>query len=460
MKQRKRVFTFEKLQPVDLTDQQVRLELNEAKWVAIWAPTHSKVKVKGGRRIERKLNDTDIQAITVYYVPDIGTLTTDDLRTYLALILIWEKNGRPTDKPVPFSLAQLARAMGITWRAKTGVQLRCSLNRLGIVPMKWENCFYHKPSDQFLTVIMPRHILSYLTFGEKREKGKKVADQDHGAFKFDPHVLDNLMANYSKPIYIDDALALNNELAILLFMHLDIVMADKKLYERNSAELFRELGLQDQKKYQYLSGRQQALQPALKELLGKRLSTGVIRKIDLITNINGDDHKLTVRKGSFQELVIEAAPLRDKKQKSSPSPTAIPPTVNETPFTDEQQKLFAQLQKEFLVAPATAATLVTQHLEATRHQLAAWSYRDHSQIQEKASWIIRAIERAYELPQDYLDALKKREQEEQSKRSKAAIVACGFCDETGKRLINDNGKRCIKRCSHDPAIESILPNYY
>ena len=206
------------------------------------------------------------------------------------------------------------------------------------------------------------------------------------------------------------------------------------------------------------SGRKQRIEPALKELKGKRLSTGVIKNIELLVNANGDDYKLSVRKGSFQEIVIEAIPAQNKKQKTSPAPA--PSTVNEAPFTDEQQHLFTQLQKEFLVATATAARLVTQHLEATKHQLAAWPYRDHSQIQEKASWIIRAIERAYELPQDYLAAIKKREQEEQSKRSKAAIAACGFCDETGKRLINNNGTRCIKRCSHDPAIESTLPNYY
>lgn len=447
MKRKSRIITLAKYEPLDLTNYQIRLELNEAKWVALWSPTHSKVKVEGGRRIERKISDTDIQAITVYYISEFGTLTTDDLKTYLALILIWEREGRPIDRPVPFSLAQLARIRGIAWNAKNAAKLRQSLNRLQMVPMRWENAFYHKPSDQILTVLTPRHILSYLVFGEKRKKGKKVSDQERGTFKFDQHVLDNLTVNYSKPVHIDDALALNNEIAILLFMHLGVVMADKPAFERNSAELFRDLGLQEQKKYKYPSGRKQALQQALKELRGKRLSTGVITKIELVSNIKGNDFKLRVRKGKLGVIDTQAtAVIEATITEASPQ--------NEQMLSEEQQALVSQLQKDFSVTKAKATMLATHYLEATKQQLSAWPYRDQLQIQDKAGWIIRAIEQGYELPQAYLEAVKERKQRERLNRAKEVIAACSLCDESGFRMIMHDGVRTAKRCSHDLAIES------
>jgi hypothetical protein len=371
-------------------------------------------------------------------------LTPDDLKTYLALILIWEQNDRPLNDLVPFSLYQLARVMGITWRAQTATKLRQSLNRLLIVTMKWENAFYYKPSGETFSQYNPMHSLSYLVLGEQRKKGKKIADQKKGLFKFDQHVLENLMANYSKPVYIDDALALNNEIAILLLMHLDVVMADKSFYARNSIDLFHDLGLQKHKKYQYPSGRKQALQPALKELRGKRLSTGVLSKIELIANSRGDDFKLSVHKGKTQIINVEATTITEN---TSTTVQAI---------TDEQQALIEQLHKNFALTRAKATKLVMQHYEATKHQIAAWPYRDHSQIQDKAGWIIRAIEQAYELPHAYLDAVKEQEQRERIKRARTTIEACGLCDENGFRMIERDGQHGVKRCTHNPTIEEKI----
>lgn len=461
MKRKSRIIKLTKYEPIDLTDQKVRLELNEAKWIGIWSPSHSRAKTKLERRIERRINETDIQAITVHYVHGVGTLTTFDLKIYLALILIWEKNGRPTNKPVPFSLAQLARIMSISWNARTAAKLRRSLNRLAVVPMKWENAFYHKASDQILTVIAAKHILSYLVFGKRKQKGKKVTEKDKGAFKFDQHVLDNLMANYSKPVHIDDALSLKNEIAILLLMHLDIVMADKSFYSRNSAELFQEFGLQDQIKYQYPSGRKQALEPAIKELKGKRLSTGVIAKISLVSNLKGNDLKLTVHKGKLNVIDVEATPITQPEltfeQKTTNKPSTIEP---KEPLTEEQNLLIERLQKDFSVKVVKATNLVLQQLEATKLQLAAWSYRDQSQIQDKAGWIIKAIEQEYELPQAYLDAVKEQEQREKARRTKVAIAECKLCDESGTRFIRHNGQQYVKRCTHDKTIEAQYKNAF
>lgn len=440
MKAKKTQKRLIKQETLSLNDRQVRIELNEAKWPAIWAPAHDKT-IRGPRRTERPFTNPDgtsgVQSVTVHYLAEVGTLTTEELRTQLALMLLWENSGRDREKPAPFSICEIEKVLGIRKSGgSSAAKIRKSLMRLCDVPITWEKSFYQKSTNEILTLHQSQPILSYLIFAEKKEKGKK---NTRGAFKFNWHIVDNLLANYSKPVYIADSLAINSEIAFLLFIHLDLVMADKPTYERNSADLFRDLGLSEHKKYQYPFGRKQALQPALKQLLGKRLSTGAIKSIQLASNAKRNDWKLVVRKGPYQEINIKAMQITADEHEES--------------LTDEQQALTAQLHNEFSVVIATATRLATEHFESTRLQLAAWPYRDHSQIQDKAGWIIRATENSYELPQAYLDAIKEQQQREKLTRAKAKIAACSLCDDNGFRMIVHEGQKCAKRCSHDPSVE-------
>lgn len=78
-------------------------------------------------------------------------------------------------------------------------------------------------------------------------------------------------------------------------------MADKNYYKRTTEGLFSDLDLSE---YKYPSKRKQLLSPALKELEGSELSTGMISRANLEKTIDGKDCKVVFRK-SKNGLKIE-----------------------------------------------------------------------------------------------------------------------------------------------------------
>src|SRR5438045_7452656 len=94
-------------------------------------------------------------------------------------------------------------------------------------------------------------------------------------FKFDDHVLANLQLNYTKPVCIEEFFKLKSEIAQLIYSHIDLVLADKTKYERRSRELFDDLGLKNPE-YNHMHERKRALDRAVRELRGIRLSTGML----------------------------------------------------------------------------------------------------------------------------------------------------------------------------------------
>src|SRR5438067_8737048 len=95
-------------------------------------------------------------------------------------------------------------------------------------------------------------------------------------FKFDDHVLANLQLNYTKPVCIEEFFRLKSEIAQLVYSHIDLMLADKVKYERKSRELFNDLGLKNPE-YNHMYERRRALEKAVVELRGIRLSTGILR---------------------------------------------------------------------------------------------------------------------------------------------------------------------------------------
>src|SRR5260370_79422 len=75
----------------------IRAELNIEKWPAIWKPAKSK-NTPVVRVLERETplpNGGSVKARVEIGFTHLGELTTEDQRTYYALVKHWETSGRP-----------------------------------------------------------------------------------------------------------------------------------------------------------------------------------------------------------------------------------------------------------------------------------------------------------------------------------------------------------------------------
>lgn len=144
-------------------------------------------------------------------------------------------------------------------------------------------------------------------------------------------------------------------------------------------------------------------------------------------------------------------------QQKLPSRTAPPvPKVQPQPESDT---LIDELCK-FGVTETKARELVRSHREATQAQILAYPYRDVGKPRKNAAgWLVAAIEGNYTLPALYLEEQEKRQQTLKAKEQQSAIAKCSLCDANGWRMVKSeqHPQGAMKRCCHDPEIESNFP---
>lgn len=93
----------------------IRAELNLEQW-AIWQPSRSKHEAKPRTLMREKVlaNGDKITSVVEINATTRGTLTTEDQKTYYALIEIWEESKIKNDVTY-FSIRQIARKLGKKW---------------------------------------------------------------------------------------------------------------------------------------------------------------------------------------------------------------------------------------------------------------------------------------------------------------------------------------------------------
>jgi hypothetical protein len=135
------------------------------------------------------------------------------------------------------------------------------------------------------------------------------------------------------------------------------------------------------------------------------------------------------------------------------------PVLGEVIFPAEDDPLVEKLVG-FGVALSKARELVEKHREAAEAQIAAYPYRDPTKTRKNAAgWLIASIEGNYTLPVAYLEERERKQQEISLKERKSGIKTCQLCDSNGWRRIStpEHSNGAMKRCSHDPRVESRYP---
>jgi hypothetical protein len=281
--------------------QRIRPELNIEKW-SIWLPANSRGQGLKERVFEREFqlpDGTKVKGTLTVSPTAKGDLTTEDQRVYYALVRIWEAKGR-SDTYTPFSLRHLSKVLGRRWGGQTIRSLRGSLARLAMTSLTWDKTYEDGAARSRLRVNEVFHIVGSLKTVYREKDGHVTTEA--GYFRFHDAIIKNLQIHYTKPVLFDVVLSFRSEIAQILYTHLDLILSDKTSYERRSRELFEDLGLVAAE-YSKPSARARRLEPALKELQGKPLTTGLIAKATLKRTNDGEDYKLTLSKAPLASPV-------------------------------------------------------------------------------------------------------------------------------------------------------------
>lgn len=303
--------------------QKIRPELNLEKWT-IWKPSKSPAKELKAQIIKRDIvldDGSRVKSKVKVGFTDDGQLTTEDRKTYYALIKMWYDKGRPTEQ-VFLSLRQLAKILNKKWGSNVIEATSQSLLRLRTIPFTWENSYFNASTGETEEILTAFNILSDLKIHKAKKHGHTT--KEAGYFKFNDHILNNLLANYTKPLLLDVILNFKSEIAQLLYTYLDLIMADKICYERRSEGLFQDLGLEG-KSYKNPSKRKQNLINPLKELQGVQLTTGILTEARIEQTKDEKDFKLVFRKQP-QKTIGERAteqPLESQTSFTEPEPKAV-----------------------------------------------------------------------------------------------------------------------------------------
>ena len=139
--------------------------------------------------------------------------------------------------------------------------------------------------------------INLLTDAEIFERVKDVKDkQQYFQFSYvviNPIITRAIKEKNIKLLRFDEICKIRSEVALLLYNHLEVVMADKKVYERDIVELAEDVGMTE-KEAKFIKRR---LLKAIKELEGKELTSGRIKKIEIVKSETASGWKIRVEKG-------------------------------------------------------------------------------------------------------------------------------------------------------------------
>jgi hypothetical protein len=282
------------------------------------------------------------------------------------LIKLWEESGKP-DVQVFFSTRSLARMLKKKgWGTNVIHAITKSLRKLRTIPIEWVNSYFDQTKDGAVIVDRrPFTILGDLRVVERHQHG--AVNSSQGYFRFDDHIVRNLQRNFTKPVCIEEFFKLKSEIAQLVYSHVDLILSDKTKYERRSRELFDDLGLKNLE-YNHMYERKRALDKAVKELDGIRLSTGVLRSATVEKTKDGKDYKIVFSKVALPRL--EAVVEETLEELATAAVVINNYSERKDPLTEQVEELIRYFHKVFhgvdVHVPLSketsqALTLIAQH---------------------------------------------------------------------------------------------------
>lgn len=409
----------------------VRPERNIDRLPAIWAPSNGRAKADTKAKVktidfDMDLNGKRVRAQlvilpgTMYVQPSKKKmrpqaekkklvhvlLTTFDQRVFLVLIKIWEED-KKKDVHIFFSMREIARELGLKWGGETQRLIEESLYRLNLVTLDWQKSFIMKNGKTIeIASAEPTHIITELKIVKRKEDGKVVKEK--GYFQFHSSIVNNLKAAYTRPVRLDIVCSFSSHVAQLIYTLIDREMYGDaaKVFQMRSENLFRVLGLTGQR-YRYKSTRVEVLDPALKELTGKPLSSGeVITFAGLKETVDGKDFNAIIKKGPHK-LMLCAATDNSQPQERTPEDSAL------------IEKLMS-----FGIDERRAAGLIEKDREECALWADAWLHQNQKGMDNPPAVLISFIEvKRRPLPRGYQEAIEGERRKKEVEAEQARQMA-------------------------------------
>lgn len=346
----------------------IRAELNLEQW-SIWLPAKSKSEPKP-RILTKEItleNGDKITARVEISLTARGNLTTEDQRTYYALIKYHEEYARPDDTTY-FSLRKLSKILGKGWGSRASETITDSLARLYGTSFLWTHSYFDATTGEASESLEGFRILEKLKVIKTKRDGHTTRAE--GYFKFNDEIIANLKKHHTKPVLLDVVLSFKSEVAQILYTQLDRILSrDITNYEKRTKELFEDLGL-DGKAYVYASKRKQILVPAIAELENAPLSNGfAIASVKLEKTADGKDFKLIVRRGRTSRQNATAEPpsgkgrINPRSEEKRPSERRIEAKKEPTETERQGSELIAYFQQIFFNAEKQTIKPTQKHRE-------------------------------------------------------------------------------------------------
>jgi ribosomal protein L12E/L44/L45/RPP1/RPP2 len=448
----------------------IRAELNLEQW-SIWQPAKSKNDPKP-RVLTREItldNGDKITAQVEISVTARGTLSTEDQRTYYALIKYHDESGRADDTTY-FSLRHLSKILGKGWGTRASETITDSLARLYGTSFLWTHSYRDATAGKTSESLEGFRILEKLKVIRTKQDGHTTRAE--GYFRFNDAILANLKKNHTKPVLLDVVLGFKSEVAQILYTQLDRILSrDITVYERRTKELFEDIGLEG-KEYVYQSARKRILEKAVAELENAPLSNGAtIASVTLEKTVDGKDYKLVVKRGRARAKFATAAP-RSSETQENPHAKEERPAESRTEAKSEGREaaqkgtaLLAYFQQVFFGADRPTAApsrkhrdladqIVASHGEAVSRYIVEFAKAEAEKTNYRiatfgavANYVDRAVA-SYTLEQA---GLKKREERQRAEAKKQA-------DERAYHKRLETGFRLYNALPESERIE--LTNYY
>jgi len=391
-------------------DDVVRSEVNflVLPFFALW-DKDAKKRIKTEYETKVKRGDQRLEVTwKVLAQPEFGYPNHFDKRVHKAVERIIEELPAPIQNPIPIgSFYNLCQKMGVTKGGKTYKSIRLALIKLRATTIQSKGAFYSKNDEKYIEDVFGVYDRVIFT-GERLENGE-IADDNY--IYLNSWYLDNINANYVKPIDWDYYISLKTPLAQRLYELLGVkfygvMMKKAKKLSYKYSTLCELLPAVRQK---YLSKAKTVLDPAHEKLK----ETGFLGDYDwdetspktkgdwLITYTVGERAREEFRKSKLYfkspqlEFETEALPEPEQDEQSEP-------------LSKEQAELVEKLVK--LNVSKNVADDLVGHFD--NELIAKWTEAIHyADARDKAAYLVDAIRRDYALPEKWLNAKENNARE-------------------------------------------------
>lgn len=247
----------------------VRADLNLERW-DIFTTRHSKQSSRVLKKVEIQPDGSKRELVVKIGVredgKELGVLTATEGKLFYQLIneqLEYERRTGQVDKPVEFSIREVAENLGLGWHLK---KIKLHFEKLLATPLSYIES-YEMPDGVRVTKMFT--LLSRLELHERKE------DKDQymlfkSKFQINPVVMESIRQHYARPIRLDVIKQLRSDIAFILYRYVDRVLYYQERLEIPVSEVVEMCGLS---KDTPLRVHKQRIKRALKELVGKELSS-------------------------------------------------------------------------------------------------------------------------------------------------------------------------------------------